>query len=102
MDKPYFCDDCITSPESEPCSCRVYYSTPKKGIEGKDWKWLVKDTSYFKLDSKGKPYPCHEYDYEPDGYDTPTIFERVKYFVLDSTINLKIRLFKKRLKKFFK
>lgn len=84
---PYSCDDCISTPESQPCSCNYNYTKGEfaeelpKGVEGKDWRWVTHPGSehmgqitkeegiFINLDEKGRPYPCCEYDYDEEGYD---------------------------------
>lgn len=89
---PYFCDDCITSPDDIGCSCNWSYmnvnayhpsiDNPElpEGIENKDWRWvehpgdehmkkITKDDGVWQyLDERGRPYPCVEYDYDKDGF----------------------------------
>lgn len=86
---PYFCDDCISSPEDVGCSCNWHYSKHSdndfteqpEGDEGKDWRWveypgddylslITKDEGiWVRLDDKGRPYPCAEYWYEEEGFE---------------------------------
>ena len=78
---PYSCDDCISTADSMGCSCNWEraegeYGMAPEGIEGKDWKWVVKEADGFmaavtledkmwvSLDPKGRPWPCGEYDYD--------------------------------------
>ena len=80
---PYSCDDCITTVDSMGCSCNWEraegeFAVVPEGIEGKDWKWVVKagdeylgpvtleDKMWVSLDPKGRPWPCCEYDYDMD------------------------------------
>ena len=80
---PFLCDDCISSVDSMGCSCnweyvKGEYSENPEGIEGVDWKWVVQegdaylgpitleDKVWVKLDEKGRPWPCVEYDYDQD------------------------------------
>jgi len=80
----YYCDDCISSPEDEGCSCNWYSSEHgelPEGQEGKDWRYvehpgddqIIKTTKedgiWIKLDEKGRPYPCCEYWYNEDGFE---------------------------------
>ena len=92
---PYSCDDCISSPEDQGCSCNWNnvndnreFSEGKdtsdnlpEGIEGKDWRWIIDETNFDKpitkesgywisLDEKGRPYPCCEYEYSEIGFYT--------------------------------
>jgi len=62
---PFVCDDCV----ARGCSCN--YRSPKHlniedGIEGKDWKWVVKDDYWTSLDSEGREWPCAEFEYDTD------------------------------------
>lgn len=81
---PYVCDDCITSADSEGCSCNWHYSNinayhppldnPElpEGEEGKDWCWVPsqkENGGWQYIDEKGRPYPCCEYDFDEEGYD---------------------------------
>ena len=80
---PYSCDDCITTVDSMGCSCNWEraegeFAVVPEGIEGKDWKWVVKagdeylgpvtleDKMWVSLDPKGRPWPCCEYDYDTE------------------------------------
>lgn len=73
----YICDDCISSPEDEGCSCNwhyknAYYSELPEGEEGKDWRWVPnhkEEGAWQYIDEKGKPYPCCEFSYEKYGFD---------------------------------
>lgn len=90
---PYFCDDCISSPEDIGCSCNWNYCSKDayqpaletdiepEGVEGKDWRWVEfpgddymskitkEDKVWQYLDEKGRPYPCAEYWYDEEGYE---------------------------------
>jgi len=80
---PYFCDDCISSPDDAGCSCNWHYSKSGRhdeielpeGIEGKDFKYIVReditkeDGIWIHLDEKGRPYPCAEYCYSEEGFE---------------------------------
>ena len=90
---PYFCDDCISSPDDIGCSCNWHhvdintYHPPldepeiPEGVEGVDWRWvehpcdeymdkITKESGVWQsLDERGRPYPCVEYDYSEDGFD---------------------------------
>lgn len=90
---PYFCEDCISSPNDIGCSCNWHHTdvnayhppleNPElpEGIEGKDWRWvehpgddhmskITKDDGiWLYLDDRGRPYPCVEYFYDEDGFD---------------------------------
>jgi len=92
-DNPYFCDDCVSSPDDVGCSCNWRhmdvnaYDPPlenpelPEGIEGKDWRWvefegneyipkITKNDGIWQfLDEKGRPNPCAEYFYDEDGFD---------------------------------
>lgn len=66
----YWCDDCISSPDDIGCSCNSHFANinaePEipEGIEGVDWRWVNKEEGEWqKLDEKGRPYPCCEYDF---------------------------------------
>lgn len=84
----YHCDDCISSPDDEGCSCNWRYllvdaQEPEipSGIEGEDWRWVPnhKESGAWQyLDEKGRPYPCCEYDFQEEGYDV-----EVKLFLTD-------------------
>lgn len=78
----YYCDDCISSPEDNGCSCNWHYTNinayhppldePEipEGEEGKDWRWVDKsDGSWQYLDDKGRPYPCCEYWHDEEGWE---------------------------------
>lgn len=87
---PFYCEDCISSPDDVGCSCNYHYikeadvgnteSLPE-GIEGKDWRWVDQYRSWINLDERGRPYPCAEYDYDKDGYDIPTWWTDLKWEV---------------------
>lgn len=66
----YFCDDCVTSVDEEPCECEIKpFSWQKpEGVEGVNWKRYGKNQWYY-IDEKGRPYPCCEYDYDENGFD---------------------------------
>ena len=85
---PYSCDDCISSINDVGCSCNWRYSKHQdvydeqpEGIEGKDWRWVIHEGNEYmnkitkeegiwqKLDERGRPWPCGEYDYDKDGFD---------------------------------
>ena len=90
---PYFCEDCITSPNDIGCSCNWHHTdinayhppidNPElpEGVEGKDWRWVEhpgdeymkkitkEDGVWQYLDEQGRPYPCVEYFYDKDGFD---------------------------------
>ena len=81
---PYFCDDCISSPEDLGCSCNWNYVADDElpeGEEGKDWRWVEYEGSEYMekitkeekvwvyLDEKGRPSPCAEYFYDEDGFE---------------------------------
>jgi hypothetical protein len=97
---PHSCDECVMSPENKNgCSCNWNYAKPQEGlptdlpegIEGKDWRWVIskedegmgiltkEDGYWINLDEKGRPYPCVEYDYSEDGYDEPTLWDKIRY-----------------------
>lgn len=77
-DSPYSCDDCVP----RGCSCNHRYIDVNayqpplddpdypEGEEGKDWKWVEKDKVWVHIDEKGREYPCIEYFYEEEGWDT--------------------------------
>ena len=78
----YFCDDCISSPEDNGCSCNWHYAgigasaecqwevTQPKGVQGVNWRWIDEnEKSWINLDEKGRPFPCCEFDYEKGGFD---------------------------------
>lgn len=92
-DSPYFCDDCVSSPEDIGCSCNWHYGLQQEGlpidepegIEGKDWRWIEhegdeyidkitkEEFGYWQyLDERGRPYPCAEYHYDKDGFPVYT------------------------------
>jgi len=77
----FFCEDCISSPDDDGCSCNYHYCEYEQpqGVEGKDWRWIDKDRSWIKLDDRGRPYSCVEYDYDKDGYDVPTWWSNLKW-----------------------
>lgn len=98
---PFSCNECMMSVDDPiGCSCNWNYAKPQEGlptdlpegIEGKDWKWvewdgdeytpkITKEEGYWvALNEYGKPYPCVEYDYDEDGFDYPTIFNRIKWW----------------------
>jgi hypothetical protein len=90
---PFFCEDCISSPNDIGCSCNWHHmnvndyhppiSEPEmpEGIEGKDWRWVEfkgdehmqkitkNDKIWQYLDDRGRPYPCVEYFYDEEGFD---------------------------------
>ena len=90
-DSPYFCDDCVVSPEDKiGCSCNWRFAKEQEGFptdlpqgeEGKDWIWveskddvyglkpISKEDGYWvELDERGRPYPCVEYLYDEEGFE---------------------------------
>ena len=84
---PFSCDDCIISEDNKiGCSCNWNYGKEQEGlptdlpegIEGKDWRWVEdaeenttkEDKYWIELDERGRPYPCVEFDYSEEGFDT--------------------------------
>jgi hypothetical protein len=76
---PNYCDDCV----HRGCSCNYRYvdvnsyhpplDNPDlpEGEEGKDWKWLDEEkTHWCHIDDKGREYPCVEYWYDEEGWET--------------------------------
>ena len=65
------CDDCV----SRGCSCNYHHEgyeglpTEEDGVEGVDWKWVLKNEIWVVLDEKGREYPCVEFEYEEEGFD---------------------------------
>lgn len=68
----YACDDCVP----RGCSCwewhnkiedKEIYENPK-GIEGKNWEWIIKDISWRQLNGNGKQLPCCEWLYDEEGF----------------------------------
>ncbi len=87
---PHLCDACAHHPDDEGCSCNYHYANevegvdPNKpeGIEGKDWRWVKNDANdpiWISLDDKGRPYLCAEYMYDSEGFDKPTLLERIQW-----------------------
>lgn len=89
VDNTYFCDDCVSSADDDPCSCQYkpisFYDKPK-GFENIDYKWVTieqlkkrmpsydfsdynEKSEYYYLDEKGRPYPCEEYIYDENGFE---------------------------------
>jgi hypothetical protein len=67
----YSCDNCISSPDDEGCSCNYHYTESgdePEGVEGKDWRWIQYNI-WIKLDEQGRPYPCAEYWYSEEGWE---------------------------------
>lgn len=75
-DNPYSCDDCVP----RGCSCNHYYTNPEAyhppegtGIhptkEDEPIQWVDKNT-WCHVDDKGREFPCVEYDYDENGYET--------------------------------
>jgi hypothetical protein len=73
------CDDCV--PRGCDCNHRyidvnAYHPALEdpdlpEGEEGKDWKWLDDEkTHWCHIDEKGREYPCAEYWYEEEGWET--------------------------------
>lgn len=86
---PFYCDDCV----DRGCDCEwnavskdSYGPTPleedylPKGIEGVDWKWVIRPATekmseikigeyWTSIDKKGREYPCCEYMYDEKGFD---------------------------------
>jgi hypothetical protein len=75
----YSCDDCV----HRGCSCNYRYVNVNayhppldnpdlpEGIESQDWKWLDEEkTHWCHIDEKGREYPCAEYAYSEDGWET--------------------------------
>jgi len=74
----YLCDDCITNSSYDGCSCNWHSDTDISpiGTENKDWKKV--DEKYWQyIDSKGRPFPCVEYEYSEHGWDE-SIFDTLK------------------------
>ena len=116
-DSPYSCDDCISSPEDIGCSCNWNYGLPQEGlpidepegIEGEDWKWVVKEADEYEdaiskedgywqyLDERGRPYPCAEYEYDEDGYPNYTWLGRKvsdlawEWYIFRTNIKIKLK-----------
>lgn len=105
----HICDDCISSADDIGCSCNFYYTTgdlaeQPEGIEGKDWRWVIhegdeyrtkitkEDGIWVRLDERGRPYACVEYDYSETGYDVPTLFDKFIWYFRWKWILLKPRL----------
>jgi hypothetical protein len=76
-----FCDDCVP----RGCSCNYRYidvnayhpplgepDLPEdEGEEGKDWKWVDEEkTHWCRIDEHGREYPCAEFWYDEDGWET--------------------------------
>lgn len=85
----FYCDSCV----SRGCSCEWTYASKDaygpepldedilpEGIEGVDWKWIVrpKDEFYEEIksgeiwvyiDKEGREYPCCEFMYKEGGWD---------------------------------
>lgn len=74
-----FCNDCVP----RGCSCNYIYvdvnsyhpplSNPDlpEGKKGKEWKWLDNEkTHWCHIDDKGREYPCAEYWYDEDGWNS--------------------------------
>lgn len=120
---PFSCDDCVMSPENKNgCSCNWNYAKPQEGlpadlpegIEGKDWRWvesredegmgiLTKDDGYWiNLDERGRPYPCVEYEYSEDGFDEPTLWEKIIYSDFFYWVKRKRYEFKRKFKSWWK
>ena len=76
-DNPHFCDDCVR----RGCDCNHVYidrdayhpalnkSILPEGEEGVDWIWIEKNVVWTDIDSKGRQYPCGEYDYDSEGWE---------------------------------
>ena len=116
----FSCDDCVM-PEDDKlgCSCNWRVSLKQEGfptdepegIENVDWKRVTNEDDTYNpiitledgywqfVDERGRPYPCAEYDYSEDGFDTPTLYERVYYFLYDIKSSFKRK--KNTLKKTF-
>ena len=86
----YACDDCVVNKDDKiGCSCNWNCAKERdgippdlpKGIEGIDWKWIIsegdeftptitlEDKYWIYLDSKGRPNPCVEWDYDENGFE---------------------------------
>ena len=74
-----FCDDCVP----RGCSCNHRYVDVNtyhppldepdlpEGEEGKDWKWVDEGkTHWCSIDEQEREYPCVEFWYEEDGWET--------------------------------
>lgn len=68
----YSCDDCVP----RGCSCNnrrlyqdEYAPEEEDGVEGVDWKWLVKDKEWTTIDEKGREWPCAEYWYDENNFE---------------------------------
>lgn len=86
----YYCEQCVP----RGCSCNWTYADKNaygpepleedlmpEGIEGKDWKWVIrkgdenmeeislKDKVWTDLDENGQEYPCCEFWHSKDGWD---------------------------------
>jgi len=42
-----------------------------EGEENIDWKWIEKDVKWTHIDEQGREYPCCEYEYDEEGFDSP-------------------------------
>ncbi len=88
---PYICDSCVSNPEDLGCSCNWHYFKDEEfpeGLENVDWRWVVceeneyqrkitkKERIWVRLDEKGRPNPCAEYEYSKEGFDKLTYLGR--------------------------
>jgi len=98
---PYYCEECV----SRGCSCNYHHANLKdfqpplesgeipEGIEGKDWKWVEREATehsaaiskedglFVYLDENGREYPCCEYMYDEEGFDTEYSDSFLKFLV---------------------
>ena len=67
----FMCDYCVP----RGCSCQTHHlgnsfedaPTKEDGIENRDWKWIIKDLMWAKLDGEGREFPCVEFEYDTEG-----------------------------------
>ncbi len=79
-ESPFHCDDCVPrgcSCHNRPVSKFSYGHSPlekddlPEGKENVDWKWIEKDVQWTHIDTQGREFPCCEYEYEEEGFDSP-------------------------------
>lgn len=88
-DGDFFCDECVP----RGCSCNQYHM--KEFNDERDYKNVIywdkdlktftkektSNSVYFEpVDEKGQRFPCCEYDYSEDGYETDEFLDDIDIF----------------------
>lgn len=75
---PYYCEDCVP----RGCSCNLNYTklnfsfdedsgyTEDPPTDNSNWKWVAKDRVWCYVDEQNREFPCCEYYYSAEGFET--------------------------------